>query len=131
MGDILIIDDDRDVRQALRAAVEMAGHTVSTASNGLDGLKKLREHAFDVVVTDLVMPDMEGIETIQALKKQHPGVRIIAVSGGGQYADGTTYLSMARSLGADETMSKPLSVWDLNDRIAALLTPSAGADRES
>ncbi len=125
MANILIIDDDREIRRAFRFAVENAGHSVRTASNGREGLRELREHPFDLVVTDIVMPDIEGIETIRTIRAERPDIPIIAVSGGGEYASGETYLSIARSLGANAGLKKPVSVRELNRLITELLTSPA------
>ena len=96
----------------LHQTFERAGYGVETAENGRVGIKRyqMRQGAgetFDVVITDLIMPDMEGIETITALRKQNPKVKVIAISGGGKNRS-EDYLSLALKLGAQRTFSKPV-----------------------
>jgi CheY-like chemotaxis protein len=91
----------------LQDSLERKGYTVATASNGRIGIQAYREKSFDVVITDLIMPEMEGLETIINLRKDDPGVKIIAISGGGLNMP-EDYLEMARGLGAAKTFSKPI-----------------------
>jgi CheY-like chemotaxis protein len=120
MADILIIDDDEALRRAMRRILERAGHQVREAEDGARGLALYREQEADVVVTDLIMPEKEGIETIIELRESYPGVKILAMSGGGAVGpDGP--LTDARFLGADASLPKPFSVEDLQDAIARLL----------
>ena len=81
MTRVLLIEDDDLVRATLRDALESNGYEVATATNGLDGLERFRSAPADVVVTDILMPEKEGIETIIELRRDHPEVKIIAISG--------------------------------------------------
>jgi len=113
---ILIIEDDRFVQAMLRQTVEKAGYHVETADNGSIGLDLFGSQAFDAVITDLIMPETEGIETICRMKKIDAGVKVIAISGGGRNRP-ENYLFMAEKLGARYTFSKPV---DREKLLAAL-----------
>jgi len=105
---ILIIEDDERIRELLRTFLEAAGYLVVDAENGAVGIKKYRENTIDLVITDLIMPEKEGIETIRELKALNPQVKIIAMSGGG-VLDPEEYLSIAKRLGVLQTLAKPFS----------------------
>lgn len=107
MTHILIIDDEKPIRLMLRKLLESQGYTVTDASDGTEGLKRYQEHPADLIITDIIMPDKEGIETIIALKKQNPDIKIIAMSGGGKNKP-DRYLQTAKLLGAKETFEKPI-----------------------
>ena len=107
MASILIIDDDPQILVMLGQILEREGHEVVEASNGKEGLKLYRENPTDLVITDLIMPEKEGIETIMELRRHFPDVKIIAISGGGQI-DAEQYLSMAQKLGVEKTFAKPV-----------------------
>lgn len=102
---ILIVDDEDAVRRCLRAVLEEAGYSVAEAANGRQAIEELQRTTPSLVITDLVMPEFEGIEMIQALRRDHPSIGIIAISGAGE----GRYLPMARLLGADATLPKPAS----------------------
>jgi CheY-like chemotaxis protein len=107
MTHILVIDDEKPIRLMLRKLLESQGYTVTDASDGTEGLKRYQEHPADLIITDIIMPDKEGIETIIALKKQNPDIKIIAMSGGGKNKP-DRYLQTAKLLGAKETFEKPI-----------------------
>jgi DNA-binding NtrC family response regulator len=113
MADILIIDDDRQMRRLLTRILTGAGHTVREAENGRDGVARFQEQRSDMVITDIVMPDMEGIETILSLRRDNPTLPIIAISGGSD----PVYLRAASGLGATASLEKPFSA----DRLLALI----------
>jgi len=94
------------MRQMLRETLERRGHIVDEAADGREALQRLTEHQPDLVITDLVMPEMEGIETIQALRRKCPTIPIIAISGGGRVGP-ENYLSLAEQIGANRTFAKP------------------------
>ena len=116
MQRILIIDDDEQVRDLLSEILGRAGYEVVTASNGAEGLRLYRAQPADLVITDLIMPEKEGMETIIALRKDFPKVRIIAVSGGGR-SGAISYLPIAKSLGAARTVAKPFSKQEILDAV--------------
>ncbi|MBT3704090.1 MAG: response regulator [Alphaproteobacteria bacterium] len=108
MTSILVIDDDNDFRMIVCAILEGEGYQVDEASEGGEGLDLYRASPTDVVLTDLIMPGQEGVETILELRKDFPKVRIIAMSGGGSAEPGS-FLGFANKLGASDTLEKPFS----------------------
>lgn len=120
MAHILVIEDDPLVRSMLKLLFEREGHRVSLAAEGGEALTRFRESPADLIVTDIIMPGQEGIETIIAFRKRHPGVKIIAISGGGRIGP-DNYLRMAESLGADRTFTKPLHRRSLMAAVQELL----------
>jgi CheY-like chemotaxis protein len=114
---ILVADDETGVRAFLRAALEDGGYQVTEAADGKEALRQARAGQVDLVITDLVMPGQEGIETIQALRRDVPGVGIIAISG----AFGGEFLKTAQMLGAGAVLSKPVDAKLLLARVAEVL----------
>lgn len=106
MADIVIIDDEPMVRLTLRGMLEYAGHEVREAGDGREGLALCDEQCPDIVITDIIMPEQEGIETIRALRRDLPHVRVIAISGGGRF-DNAELLRIALRLGAARVLAKP------------------------
>jgi YesN/AraC family two-component response regulator len=121
MARVLLIDDDELVRATLRNLLKQAGHEVATADNGRDALDRERKVRFDLVITDILMPEMEGIETILALKNASPTMRVIAISGGGRTGN-LEFLKMAGRLGANETLRKPFSAEELLAAVQRVLS---------
>ena len=107
MARILIIDDDVQILDMLRQTLECEGYEVVDASNGKEGIRLYRENPADLIITDIFMPEKEGIEMIIELKRDFPDVKIIAISGGGRISP-EEYLCMAKKLGARYTFSKPV-----------------------
>jgi len=122
MARILLVDDEDLVRQLFEAVLELEQHEVTTASDGNGALAALANGTFDVVVTDIVMPDKEGIEMIMEMRKMKPDLPIIAMSGGGR-GSSSDYLEMAALLGAKRTLAKPFSAQELLDAVSAVLKP--------
>ncbi len=116
MPRILVIDDDQQIRELIREILERASHTVFEADNGVAGLQRMSEETVDVVVTDIIMPDKDGLETITELRKSYPEVRIIAISGGGRRVN-RDYLPTAQAFGADLVLYKPFRPQDVMDAI--------------
>jgi CheY-like chemotaxis protein len=108
MARILIVDDDPICRAIASEALTAAGHDCDEAEDGDVGLSRLRAKAFDLVVTDLLMPNKEGIETILEIRQDWPATRIIAMSSNAGQDGGVDLLSMAGRLGADATIAKPI-----------------------
>lgn len=125
MTRVLVIDDNDDLRRALQLFLEEAGFEVAAAPNGLRGLQMQRENPACVVVTDLFMPEKEGIETIVELRRQFPDTRIVAMSGGGTDVGGD-YLSVARAVGAEKALRKPFDMQDLVHTVRELATRAPG-----
>ena len=128
MPRILLIEDDRALRKALRLALEKLGHTVCEADDGREGLKVFVAEPADLVITDMIMPEMEGVETIRALRRLEPMLQIIAITGGGRgTADG--YLRLAAQFGAAKVFTKPFELADLCTAASQLLgTTGTAAD---
>ncbi|MGA8180856.1 MAG: response regulator [Desulfobacterales bacterium] len=120
MARILIIDDEAIIRDLLKKILEREGYEIVTAFNGEEGLKIHRENPADLIITDLIMPGKEGIETIMELRRDFKDVKIIAMSGGGRIDPGT-YLQMAKTLGAIKTIAKPFDRKELLKTIQELL----------
>jgi CheY-like chemotaxis protein len=113
---ILIIDDNEAIVRLLHRMLSAAGHTVHDAPSGRAGLAYYRQHPCDVVITDIVMPDMEGLDVIRELRRYDPAARIIAMSGGG-LGSVKLYLKLAQELGAQWVLSKPFT----RERVLALV----------
>lgn len=108
MSQVLVIDDDEDLRSVLKTVLEGAGHEVRVAVNGAEGLQLQRRSPAEIAVVDIIMPEMEGIETIYTLKREFPRLPIVAMSGGGANI-GSDYLSAATGVGADHVLQKPFA----------------------
>ncbi len=107
MKKILIIDDEKSIRSMLMQLFEKNNYEVTLARDGQQGIKLYKENRPDIIITDLIMPEKEGLETIKELKALNPDVKIIAMSGGGTVDPGT-YLDLAKRMGALCTFSKPI-----------------------
>ena len=105
MATVVIIDDELAIRRLLCGVLEGAGHAVTGYSNGRPGIEHLEHNRVDLLVTDIFMPEMEGLETIRRARAIRPDLPIIAISGGWSY--GGDYLWVAREFGATETLQKP------------------------
>ena len=120
MAHMLVIDDEDLVRQMLRDIIEDAGHEVSVASDGKAGLEVLEEKQADLVITDILMPEQDGLELIRALHRDHPDVKIIAISGGGATVK-LTFPPEAQELGAHDALHKPFERSELLVKIRGVL----------
>jgi CheY-like chemotaxis protein len=116
MAKILIVDDEEDVRIALKQVLERAGYEVSVAATGNEGLDLMKLEAADLVITDVIMPGIDGITIAQKIREKYRDTRIIVISGGGKAAPDPyepdaistrSYLASASSAGADRTLTKP------------------------
>jgi DNA-binding response OmpR family regulator len=106
---VLVIDDDADLRELIRDSLERDGFEVASAENGARGLEVQRAKPAHIVITDIFMPEKEGIETLVALRSEFPRAKIIVMSGGAGTTK-TDYLSLARELGAAKSFSKPFEL---------------------
>ena len=120
MARILVIDDDVQIQAMLRQMLEREGYEVVDAPDGKVGMKLYREQKPDLVITDLIMPEKEGIETIMELQREFPDVKIIAISGGGVIA-AENYLCLAKGLGALRTFAKPFERNEILEAVGQLL----------
>lgn len=116
---VLVVDDEELVRSSLARILKKAGYLVEEAENGHVALDVFRRWSPHVVVTDIIMPEKEGIETIIELRKLAPDLGILAISGGGRVGN-TDFLKYARELGADEVLTKPFTTQKLIDTITNL-----------
>lgn len=116
MTRVMIIDDEEDIRIVLKEVLVRAGFDVVVASDGNEGLNMLREQAADLVITDIIMPGSDGVETAYDIRMEFPMIKIIVMSGGGNVAPldyepsaiaTTAYLASAAAVGADMTITKP------------------------
>ena len=130
MARILVIDDEQYIRTALREVLEREGFDVSTARDGKSGLKLLEEEGADLVITDVIMPGIDGVAAMERIKQAHPGLPVIVISGGGNvspvdYEPGaistSAYLASADNAGASCTLTKPFSRRDLVGAVRSLL----------
>jgi len=125
---ILIIEDDRTIREVLRQILEHAGYEVMEASDGKEGISLYRKRQADLIITDIIMPKKEGLETIVDLKAEFSEVKIIAISGGGRLGP-ETYLELAEGFGANRLLNKPFGHEELLEAVQDLLgevTPDNG-----
>ena len=122
MSRILVIDDDQQVRMLLWEILTDEGHEVVEAINGVEGMRKFHEKPADLVITDLIMPEREGLETITMLRREFPNLAVIAISGGGRVG-ASDYLPIARMLGARKVIAKPFSSAEILQAVQELLPP--------
>jgi len=125
-ANILVIDDDAIVRRTLQEILESEGYQVTCAENGRYGLAAFERRRPDLVITDIIMPDQEGIETIVHLRKVWPEGPIIAISGGGRIGN-VDFLQMAERIGADAILAKPFEPEELLSHVARCLAKNGGA----
>ncbi|MDH5311259.1 MAG: response regulator [Gammaproteobacteria bacterium] len=128
---VLVIDDEMDVLIVLREILTRAGFEVRIAENGMEGLELLRQERADLVITDIIMPGMDGVATVRAIRNEFPGTRVLVISGGGNIAPmeyepaaikTSAYLASAAKAGADLTLTKP---FDRNELIEAVRSLTA------
>lgn len=121
MPGVLIVEDDKELREMIRVSLTRRKHTVIEAINGKEAIIHFKPSLTDLVVTDLIMPEEDGLKVIMKLKELKPSLKIIAISGGGKAGPGS-YLNLAKALGADAIYSKPFSLNELISKIEELLT---------
>jgi YesN/AraC family two-component response regulator len=119
MYDILVVDDEPMIRDGLKVALEMEGHRAITASDGNEALKLVDEKKPQLIITDIIMPESDGIEVICTLKENNPDIKILAISGGGRIS-ASDHLKIARQLGAAGVLTKPFSTEELISEINKL-----------
>jgi DNA-binding NtrC family response regulator len=126
MRRILIIDDDHHILLMIKKMLERAGFEVDLASNGNEGLDIIKKVSVDLVITDIIMPEKEGLETIREMKRLCPDMKIIAMSGGGKVS-ADNYLNTAKIFGASKILAKPFSQKQMVSAVQDLLgEPSDG-----
>lgn len=121
---ILLIDDDTDFRLMLKKLLETNRYRVFDAKNGTEGMSIMQTEEIELVVTDIIMPDMDGIETIMKIRSDYPGTPMIAISGGGRIGP-ADYLNAAHTLGASRVMAKPFTNEDFLEQVQEALAESS------
>lgn len=120
MFKILIIDDEANILFMLKKMLERYGYKTELASNGVEGIEKFKNSNPDLVITDIIMPEKEGLETIREMKRIKPDLRIIAMSGGGKVS-AENYLTIAKIFGASKLVAKPFTIKDMLSAVRELL----------
>jgi CheY-like chemotaxis protein len=120
MAKILVFDDEPSILLMLKKMLEKAGHEVDLALNGREGIALFEKNKPDLLITDIIMPEKEGLETILELRKRYPELKIIAISGGGRIGP-EGYLPSAKLLGANMVFQKPLIQKEFMQAVALLL----------
>lgn len=120
MSRILVVEDDQQVRELIVEMLKRSGHEVRVAEDGNAALRLLDAETIDLIITDLIMPEMEGMQTIRELRKRDPQVPLIAMSGGGR-VNADDYLETALLMGANHSLRKPFTRSDLIDAVEGLL----------
>ena len=120
MAKIVVFDDELSILLMLKKMLEKAGHEVDMALNGRDGMELIKKNLPDLLITDIIMPEKEGLETILEIKKKYPELKIIAISGGGRIGP-EGYLPTAKHFGADMVFSKPLVQKEFLQAVSLLL----------
>jgi CheY-like chemotaxis protein len=118
VAELLLVDDEAPVRKFFVQVLEGAGYRVVEASSGKEALRRLQERPFDLVITDILMPDMDGLELTKVLHHRFPDIKIVVISGD---RDDMDYCHVARFLGAHVTLAKPVPVQLLLETVARQL----------
>lgn len=121
MAKILVVDDELSIRVMLTHMLEQDGHEVIVAEDGEQGIILYHENLPDLVISDLVMPNKNGIDMILELKKEYPGLRMLAISGGGGITGAFDYLPTAKLVGANNILKKPFGINDLRTALTDVL----------
>lgn len=130
MAKIIVIDDERDIRDVLMEVLRRAGHEVKVAADADEGLRLLREHGADLVITDVIMPGKDGVDTVYEIRMEFPNTRIIVISGGGKLTpieyrpaaiSTSAFLASAVVAGADVTLTKPFDRAEILDAVNAII----------
>ncbi|HIF20472.1 MAG TPA: response regulator [Gemmatimonadetes bacterium] len=124
MATILVVDDDPELRVLVKSALELCQHEVLSAENGVQALEQLDRHTIELVITDVNMPEMDGIELLVELRNERPDLPIIVMSGGG-IMEREVLLENARALGAFQTMMKPLDPNEIEKVVEGVLGHSS------
>lgn len=130
MKKILLVDDESSIRMMVRAVLDEGKYTFDEASNGTEALAKMETEEFDLIITDVIMPDCDGIELVMTVRRKLPDIKVIVMSGGGRVrAD--HYLNLAEKLGATRVFEKPFNTAELRAAVRELLFGSAEVSEEN
>jgi DNA-binding response OmpR family regulator len=127
MANVLIVDDELNIKIILTQLLTTMGHQVVCATNGIEAQKILEKQTFDLVITDIIMPDMDGYELIRKLRKQSDSPKIIAISGGTFSQNSTELLKTALLMKADKILQKPFDLVSINAAVTELLGTGVGS----
>lgn len=119
---ILVADDEKEFCVLLQQWLTTAGHDVIAVMSGTEACEVLQQRAFDLVITDMLMPDGDGVDLITEIKRVQPTLRILAMSGGGRYTEGRDYLELAKGVGAHAVVLKPFTWLQLQKAMAAVMS---------
>jgi CheY-like chemotaxis protein len=122
---VLLADDEEDIRSLIRGWLEQAGHHVACAATGREASALAQKAKFDLVVTDILMPEGDGVGLISELKRLHPETRVLAMSGGGRIIDSNDCLRIAQGLGAHAAVMKPFGREQFFAAVAQTLAPQS------
>ena len=120
MNSVLVIDDSIEMRELLQEMIKVLGYAVRAAAGGAQGVAAYREEPADVVILDMFMPDKDGLETLRELRQLDPAVRVIAMTGGGDFHN-VGILKPASLMGASRLLFKPITMAELRKAIEAVL----------
>lgn len=129
MAKVLVVEDSAAVRLAVTEVIEQAGHTVTSAENGRVAIEILENESFDLIVTDVLMPEADGLEVIKATRARHPTTQVLAMSGGAPNLPAGYALKMAEMFAADAVLFKPFLNEELRKAVARLLAETADGGR--
>lgn len=124
MAHILLIDDDPVVLESVQFMLESGDHTVEKATDGNEGIQRLADGKFDLIITDVVMPEKDGIGVLLEARQMNEATKILVMSGGGRISS-TDYLETAEALGADAILPKPFSTVDLLSKVDTVIAGNA------
>ena len=121
MAKILLVDDEEPILMLMSEILEQDNHEVTIARTGQEGINKYHSDKYDLVVTDLVMPEKSGLDLIMELRKSNPEVKVIAISGGGGIHGRFDYLPIAKLIGALRVVKKPFQINEVKEAVASLI----------
>ena len=126
LKNILLVDDEESIRKMVRAVLAEEKYAFTEASNGVEALEIMETQSFDLILTDVIMPDCDGIELVMSVRKKLPDIKVIVMSGGGRVrAD--HYLNLAEKLGAARVFEKPFNTAELRETVSELLSETDSA----